>query len=107
MLNAPGYTQRWNWENDRRHEGGRGSYEADLFNCSHCGITLFCCDAVTKAPLPADAVAERCTVCDSRVCYRCKLKLNSGDPCMPFMRRIERAEEACYRKNQNMRMLGI
>lgn len=107
MRNAPAYTQRWNWDNDRRHEGGRGSYEADLFNCGHCRVTLFCCDTVTKRPLPADAVAERCYVCDSYVCFRCKLKLNSGEPCIPFMRRIEQQEEAYVRATQNRRMLGL
>lgn len=92
MRNAPGYTCRWSWESDRRHEGFRGSYEADIFNCKHCGLTLFCCDSVTKQPLPADAVAERCYQCDSYVCHRCKIKLNSGEPCVPFMKRIEEEE---------------
>jgi hypothetical protein len=104
MRNAPGYTIRWNWENDRRHEGYRGSYEADLFSCNHCGRVQFCCHAVTKAPLPADAVAERCTVCDSYICYRCKLKLNSGGICEPFMKRIEREEEEAHRKMQYARL---
>ena len=107
MRNAPGFTQRWNWDNDRRHEGGRGSYEADLFNCGHCRVTLFCCDSVTKRPLPADAVAERCFQCDSYVCWKCKLKLNSGGVCEPFMARIEREEAEAYRKQQNMILMGI
>lgn len=82
-----GWTIRSNYGSDRP------DYEADLLVCRHCGQTVFMCDSVTKKPLPASAVAERCGVCDKDICGRCKIKLNSGMICSYFRDRIDLAEE--------------
>ena len=82
-----GWTIRKNYGSDRP------DYEADLLVCRHCGKTVFMCDSVTKKPLPASAVAERCGVCDSAICGKCKIKLNSGDICSYFRDRIDIAEQ--------------
>lgn len=73
----------------------RRVWKADGIVCRHCGFTVFMCDAITKKPLPANAVAERCNVCDEAICGRCKIKMNSGAAlCSYFRDRIDRAEHA-------------
>lgn len=68
------------------------AYEADLLVCRHCGLTIFMCDSATKRPLPASAVAERCNVCDEKICGLCKFKMNNGEICTYFRDRIDREE---------------
>lgn len=83
-----GWTVRHNYGSDRP------DYEADILVCRHCAWTVFMCDSVTKKPLPASAVAERCGVCDKAICGKCKIKLNSGGICSYFRDRVDRSEEA-------------
>lgn len=83
---ALAYTICNNWGSDRP------AYEADVIVCRHHGKIIFMCDAVTKKPLPASAVAERCPVCDYPICGRCKLKMNNGGICEYFRDRIDREE---------------
>lgn len=99
MRNAPAYTICRNYGSDRP------AYEADVISCSHCGKCFFLCHSVTKEPLPADAVAERCPACFGHICWPCKLKLNSGaERCRPWLAKIEAMEERYYRRTQYERL---
>jgi hypothetical protein len=87
QLGTPvGWTICW----DR--ETGRTAYEASLLVCRHCGKCKFMCDGLTKKPLPAHAVAERCNVCNNDICGKCKLKMRSGEICSYFRDRIDMEE---------------
>jgi hypothetical protein len=70
----------------------RPAYEADLLVCRHCGKTVFMCHSVTKKPLPASVVAERCSCCDHPICGRCKEKMRNGAICSYFRDRIDQEE---------------
>lgn len=72
-------------------------YEADLLVCRHCGKTIFMCDSVTKKPLPASVVAERCNVCDAGICGRCKSEMRNGGVCRTFIDKIDQMERAYVR----------
>lgn len=85
-MTIAGWTICNNWGSDRP------AYEADLLVCRHCGKTVFMCDSVTKAPLPASAVAERCGCCDQAICGRCKNAMRAGGICTYFRDRIDREE---------------
>lgn len=75
-------------------DSDRPAYEADLLVCKHCGKTVFMCHAVTKKPLPASAVAERCNVCSEKICGRCKNDMRDGAVCRHFIDKIDAMEEA-------------
>jgi hypothetical protein len=91
-MRPAGWTIRNNYGSDRP------DYEADLLVCNHCGKTVFMCDAVTKKPLPASAVAERCNACDRNICGKCKIRLRSGEICSHFRDRIDAQEQAFANK---------
>ena len=76
------------WDRDT----GRTVYESSILVCRHCGKSKFMCDGLTKKPLPAAAIAERCPVCDHRICGQCKMKMRSGEICEYFRDRIDREE---------------
>ena len=74
-------------------DSGRTVYESSILVCRHCAKSKFMCDGITRKPLPADAVAERCPVCFKHICSKCKLKMRSGEVCSYFRDRIDEAEE--------------
>jgi hypothetical protein len=91
---AKGYTACYDWDKDKP------AYEADLLVCRHCGYTIFMCDGVTKKPLPASVVAERCPHCKHGICGRCKIKMNSGGVCEWFIHVIDAMEDKFRRRLQ-------
>jgi hypothetical protein len=52
------------------------------------------CDSVTKRPLPASVVAERCNSCRHPICGWCKNKMRNGAACLYYLDRIGIEEEA-------------
>lgn len=70
-------------------EGPTGKIETDTFTCQHCNQIVFCCDRITKKPLPPDQCGGICNNCRGNICPRC---VNRG-ACMPLERAIEQMEE--------------
>jgi hypothetical protein len=81
------------WTICSNYGSDRPAYEADLLVCRLCGFTIFMCHSVTKKPLPASVVAERCSWCNHGICGRCKKKMLDGGICSYFLDRIGAEEE--------------
>lgn len=82
---------------DDRASGGKKD-EADLLGCNHC-----------QALLKRSAWAENggmCMSCDAPVCSLCRDRIPTHG-CEHFLRQLTEALETQYRRDQNMRVLGI
>lgn len=81
--------------NDNTNSGGH-KQEADVFGCPHC-------QAVLHGPNSHD---YWCPKCFAPICYTCAGKMET-EGCVPFMRKIEQALEAHYRKKQFAKVAGL
>jgi hypothetical protein len=68
--------------------------EAATFTCSHCQKIVPC-----RAAQDPYALGGFCRQCDRLICSRCV-----GRDCVPFMKAIEAAEQAEYRRRQLERL---
>lgn len=73
--------QRVNFDGFRYEEIGAGRYEADTFSCAHC-------NRVIHVPARSQGDEYFCRNCMARICSPC-----ADHPCIPFMKKIEQAEE--------------
>lgn len=89
---ARGYTLCFDYDKDKP------VYEADLLTCRHCGFVIFMCDGVTKKPLPASVVAEKCPCCDKGICGKCMIKMRSGELCSYYLHKIDAMEDRYRRR---------
>ena len=71
-----------------------GVDEIDTFTCRHCQRIV----PVRARQNPA-ALGGFCRTCDALICGKCV-----GGSCVPFMRQVERMEEAYYRRRQRERL---
>jgi len=70
----------------RCEEMGEGVFEIDTFTCCHCNSA--------KHVLAGEKTNEEyfCRNCMARICPSC-----ADFPCIPFMKKVEQAEERDYR----------
>jgi hypothetical protein len=72
--------------------------EADLIGCAHCNQTM------KKRDWQEDG--GFCHCCAKPICGPCADAMpRSG--CVPYLRKLERAVDDAYRREQNRRILGI
>ena len=88
--------------NDERNSGG-GVQEADVLTCAHCEAVILLQAWRKERSLGGGTI---CRKCSSPVCNACgELMLTQG--CTPFIKLIDQAVEATYRRQQNLKVLGI
>jgi hypothetical protein len=85
--------------------GGIGQYftptgrmtEVATSTCAHCS-------SITDIPDPKKLHehTDVCRLCMRLICLKC-----AGKPCIPWMKRVEQAEEKAYRSQQFAKMLGF
>lgn len=83
--------------------GGVGILTCDGKTAEVATSTCAHCSAITEIPDPrrAQERIDFCRMCMKCICLRCY-----GKPCTPWMKRIERAEEAAYRRDQIRKIAG-
>ena len=68
-------------------ESGKIMRERDTVTCAHCNsvnhVEPFCD--------PAD-LGGFCTLCAAIICKNCAIAMSKGEPCLPFMERLERLD---------------
>lgn len=74
---------------------GAKPIECDTFTCAHC-------NSVILLQKPSTDIGGFCRCCMRAVCSTCVGK----GVCSPFMRRVEQAEQAQYRRNQLVKAGG-
>jgi hypothetical protein len=84
-------------------EAPRGMRECDSFTCKHC-------NSVVLVPHRADPekhdLGFHCGPCNALICAKCVPEYMERG-CVPFMRKVDEAEEAEIRRKQNARILGV
>jgi hypothetical protein len=82
--------------NDNR-ASGHGLKEADIYVCEHCQVII-------EVPIWKED-GGWCGHCQHPICGKCADDmLRNG--CVPFMKKLEQALEADYRRQQNRKILG-
>jgi len=89
-----------------RNPGGQATWtepdgssaSLDTFTCSHCNAIV-----IVRPSVPLEDLGGFCRLCMKNVCGPCADK----GVCRPFLKRIEREEEAEYRRRQNAKILGL
>lgn len=75
-----------------------GRFEADFFACAHCQCGM------TK---PAwESAGGLCFVCDEQICTNCLGRI-AQHGCEGMKRKLDKAANDLYRRQQNARILGI
>ncbi len=73
--------------------GPRPTVEIDTFTCCHCNGVVFV--------KPKATVGGFCMQCNRNTCER--PECNRG--CVPFIKKVERAEQEQYRRDQNLKAM--
>lgn len=79
-----------NFDKFRCEEIPAGTYEADTFQCGHCGGHRH-----VKARVSMDEFGSMCRNCMKMTCPIC-----ADGPCVPFLKKIEAMEQRDYIRKQ-------
>lgn len=83
--------------NDNR-ASGHGKKEVDIYVCEHC-------QKILEVPMWKDD-GGWCGRCQKPICGKCADRMLT-EGCVPFLKKLEQALEADYRRSQYRKMLGV
>jgi hypothetical protein len=85
---------------DNRASGGK-KVECDILTCTHC-------QAVLDATSMKNGAGENgwCRRCNAPICGLCADKMLTGG-CLPYIKQVEMAVDAQYRRAQLMKIAGL